>query len=282
MNIPDNLVELGNFFDDLSMDLQVLSRMTESGHSPALLARMNLTARKAKAACSSNSVQSINRLLDEIQHSLLLLQCKQVQAHEKLITEIIDALQTAKKTVLESIPALEEHAERVAFLCEQHAVDDLSNELPAHLLKPSDNKHNIRILIVEDDPSCQALLEKALKRFGKCHLSNDGLEGLASYFNATENKEPFDLICLDIMMPGCDGRRVLTRIRECEEQRNLSLQESTKIIMTTALNDPPNIFGSFRGGCEGYLTKPIDIQKLLELVGKLFPQFDPENSSAPK
>jgi len=127
----------------------------------------------------------------------------------------------------------------------------------------------MKILIVEDDLSSRKFLYKFMCNYGECDITVDGMEGLDAYLMALDEDEPYDLICLDIMMPKVDGVKVLKTIREIEKQRNIEGDKMTKIIMTTALNDADLVKNTFDSGCEVYATKPIDIKKLENVMGKL-------------
>jgi len=127
----------------------------------------------------------------------------------------------------------------------------------------------MKILIVEDDLSSRKFLYKFMCNYGECDITVDGMEGLDAYLMALDEDEPYDLICLDIMMPKVDGVKVLKTIREIERQRNIEGDKMVKIIMTTALNDVDLVKNTFDSGCEVYATKPIDIKKLENVMEKL-------------
>lgn len=127
----------------------------------------------------------------------------------------------------------------------------------------------MKILIVEDDLSSRKFLDKFMSCYGECDITLDGMEGLDAYLIALGENEPYDLICLDIMMPKVDGVKVLKTIREVERQRGIEGDKKVKIIMTTALNDVDIVKNSFDSGCEVYANKPIDIKKLEMVMEKL-------------
>ena len=130
----------------------------------------------------------------------------------------------------------------------------------------------MKTLIAEDDASCSILLQKFLSPYGTCKVAVDGLEAVAAFKEAHEEKEPFDLVCLDIMMPGMDGQEVLKEIRKWEELHGILGLDGVKIVMTTALDDNENILTSFREQCEAYVVKPLEKNKLLteiKLLGLL-------------
>jgi two-component system, chemotaxis family, chemotaxis protein CheY len=122
----------------------------------------------------------------------------------------------------------------------------------------------LRILIVEDEFGSRKLMQKFLSPYGVCDLAVDGEEAVEAFTLAMKEEEPYDLICLDIMMPKKDGQTVLKEIREIEERHNITGLDGVKIIMTTALNDSKNILEAFKSQCEAYIPKPISKQKLLE------------------
>lgn len=125
----------------------------------------------------------------------------------------------------------------------------------------------MKILVAEDEYIGRALLVEMLSPFGTCDTAENGREALEMVKKSFETT-PYDLVCLDIMMPELDGQQVLQEIREIEAQRHSD--KGIKIIMTTALDDSGNIMRAFtRGACEGYLTKPIDKIKLIEQIQEL-------------
>jgi len=108
-----------------------------------------------------------------------------------------------------------------------------------------------------------------MANYGECDITVDGMEGLDAYLMALDEYEPYELVCLDIMMPKVDGIKVLKTIREIEKQRAIEGEKKVKIIMTTALNDVNVVNNSFDSGCEVYANKPIDIKKLENVMEKL-------------
>lgn len=127
----------------------------------------------------------------------------------------------------------------------------------------------MRILIAEDDFVSRNFLNRFLSKYGECDLVVDGLETIDAFLMAIKDKEPYSLICLDIMMPKADGIKVLKAIRDLEKQYGIPKEKRVKIIMTTALADSQLVQTAFDYGCEAYAAKPIDTQKLIEVMGKL-------------
>ncbi|MBU4440537.1 MAG: response regulator, partial [Firmicutes bacterium] len=113
-----------------------------------------------------------------------------------------------------------------------------------------------RILIVEDDMVSRKFLSKFLNRYGDCDLVVDGLEAIDAYLLAIKEGLPYDLICLDVMMPKIDGIKVLKTIRDLEKQNDLDENERCKIIMTTVLGETKIVQSAFDYGCNAYASKP--------------------------
>ncbi len=126
----------------------------------------------------------------------------------------------------------------------------------------------MKTLIVEDDFTSRLLMQELLKEFGLPHIAVDGQEAVEAVRMALDAGEPYNLICLDIMMPGLDGQQALRQIRAVEEEWGIFSSVGAKIIMTTALSDMQNKIDAFSGLCDGYLTKPIHKQKVLEELRK--------------
>jgi two-component system chemotaxis response regulator CheY len=127
----------------------------------------------------------------------------------------------------------------------------------------------MRILIAEDDLASRKYILKILEAYGQCDFTVNGMETLDAFLLALDEKEPYDLICLDIMMPKADGMKVLKTIRQIEKQNEIEDSKRVKIIMTTALNDTETINNSYDIGCEAFAAKPIDGEKLIKVIKKL-------------
>lgn len=125
----------------------------------------------------------------------------------------------------------------------------------------------MKILIADDDPTSAKLLFIYLKEYGDCHKADNGEEALEAIQHAMESENPYDLICLDIMMPIIDGHETLKTIRELERSTLNITGKTAKVIMTTALNDINTVMRSFSELCDAYIAKPITKEKLvMEMV----------------
>ncbi len=128
---------------------------------------------------------------------------------------------------------------------------------------------SLRVLVVEDDFTSRLLLQKLLAPYGEVHIAVNGKEAVSAFGGALEAGQPYDLVCLDIMMPEKDGHEALREMRALEESRNIPSTQGSKIIMTTALEDVKNVAAAYDELCDGYLVKPIEKAKLMALLLEL-------------
>ncbi|MCR5176055.1 MAG: response regulator [Anaerovibrio sp.] len=127
----------------------------------------------------------------------------------------------------------------------------------------------MKILIAEDDRISRSFLQKFMSGYGEVEVAVDGMDAIDLYMDAIKDKAPFDLLCLDIMMPKVDGLKVLKVIRQLEMQNNQIGGKKIKIIMMTALADVGYVDEAFRLGCDAYASKPIDTEKVEEAMKNL-------------
>ena len=112
------------------------------------------------------------------------------------------------------------------------------------------------ILIIEDDAEIQELLSVSMKREG-WHLlqAKTGEQGLELL-----KKEKIDCILLDIMLPGMDGLKVLKKIKENEQWRNIP------VVMTTARGEEADIVSGLELGADDYVVKPYSPKVLIARI----------------
>lgn len=122
----------------------------------------------------------------------------------------------------------------------------------------------MKTLIVEDDFVSRTVLQELLKGYGVSHIAVDGREAIEAVRLALEAGQPYDLVCLDIMLPGMDGLEALRSIRGLERNAPDGGSAPSKVIMTTALHDMKSLRKAYESMCDAFLTKPIHKAKLLE------------------
>lgn len=124
----------------------------------------------------------------------------------------------------------------------------------------------LNILIVEDEFISRTLLKEILSPFGECSTAANGEDAVDILQESCEKPGArYDLVCLDIMMPGINGHEVLRELRRMERQKGLEGKNATKVLMVSALDDAKNIMQAMVvGRCEAYLTKPVSKTRLEE------------------
>ena len=111
----------------------------------------------------------------------------------------------------------------------------------------------IKILVVEDDRNILQILKLYLEKTGYLVIT---CERGDTAFDTFEKTQPA-IVLLDVMLPGCDGYEVLTRIRKIS---------NTPVIMLTAKGDILDKVNGLEAGADDYIPKPFDIKELLARI----------------
>ncbi|MGA7720588.1 MAG: response regulator [Ignavibacteriaceae bacterium] len=128
----------------------------------------------------------------------------------------------------------------------------------------------MRILIVEDDFGSRIAIQKMLTPYSECEVAVNGNEAVEAFTNSFEAGVPYDLICMDIMMPQMNGKEALKIIREKEKSFNIAPRNEVKIVMITALDTAKDVIDAYyNGGCTSYLVKPILKENVLKMMQEL-------------
>jgi len=130
-----------------------------------------------------------------------------------------------------------------------------------------------RILLVEDEANISSFIERGLEEFGyEVQTASDGLSGWTLL-----QKENFDLLILDIIMPGMTGLELCSKYRK-------AFGYSVPVIMLTALGTTDDIVSGLDAGADDYLVKPFSFQELKARVSALLRRrgSEPSGPSQPK
>ena len=115
----------------------------------------------------------------------------------------------------------------------------------------------MKILVVEDEKGMAQVLRRGLEEDNHAvSLAHDGLSALSLAQDAQ-----FDLVLLDVMLPGINGLQVARRFRE--------LQQDIPILMLTARDAVPDIVKGLDSGADDYVTKPFSFAVLLARIRAL-------------
>jgi pilus assembly protein CpaE len=126
-----------------------------------------------------------------------------------------------------------------------------------------------KILVVDDDPNVQRLLQYTLKQEGyEVVIAGDGAEGFRLW-----GAESPDLILLDVMLPKLDGYQVATKIRTEE-----GASGHVPIIMLTAEREVEQKVRGLRAGADDYLIKPFHPAELMARIKSLLARFAPQET----
>jgi DNA-binding response OmpR family regulator len=115
-----------------------------------------------------------------------------------------------------------------------------------------------KILIVDDESDYVEMLKMRLEANGfDVICAYDGIEGLKMASAGKPN-----VILLDIMMPGIDGREVLTRLKRAQDTAGIP------VVMLTAKGESSSILGAQDSGAADYLIKPCEASELLDTINR--------------
>ncbi len=120
----------------------------------------------------------------------------------------------------------------------------------------------MKTLVVDDVEVNRRLVKKIVSPYGQCDQAPDSRTAVALFQKAWKEDTPYNLICLDIMMPEIDGQDLLLALRQIEKKMHVTTQQQAKIIMITACNQPHAVLSSRKRGCDAYLIKPIGTVEL--------------------
>jgi signal transduction histidine kinase/ActR/RegA family two-component response regulator len=136
----------------------------------------------------------------------------------------------------------------------------------------------LKVLVAEDNLVNQKLITRILQRLGcECEVANNGAEAVELY-----SKTPFEVVLMDCQMPVCDGYEATTAIRQFEKD---SQRTRVPIVALTAHAGGLDRDRCFAAGMDDYLTKPISVQRLREVLNEISvnsrPQLEETKSLAP-
>ena len=127
----------------------------------------------------------------------------------------------------------------------------------------------LKILVVEDDSTSREYLSRILESLGNVDSCIDGNEAIDAFESSLNSDSPFDLVCLDIDIPGVSGMDVLSRIRLDESGFGKEGIFRTKIIMTTASSGEEDVLGAYMHQCDAYCVKPIKKEDLFNKITEI-------------
>ena len=127
----------------------------------------------------------------------------------------------------------------------------------------------MRILIADDDFANRKFLEKLFLHYGEVVAVEDGMAAVEEATRAMEERQLFDLICLDIMMTRLDGYKALEAIRGAEKKYAVLNEERAKVMMISALDEVVLDNIQVCSDYDAYICKPIMLEKFEILLNKM-------------
>ncbi len=122
---------------------------------------------------------------------------------------------------------------------------------------------------MDDDFISRSVMLGILSKRARCDVAVSSEEAILAFKTARKEKDPYDIVFLDILMPGERGTEVLNQITAFEDSRNLTGRSRTGIIMVSSIDDPGEIMGAFRDQCDAYLIKPVKNEAVMNACSKL-------------
>jgi two-component system chemotaxis response regulator CheY len=211
----------------------------------------------------------IRELAYKVEQSLTSLRSQNTAITANQVRSLISASDTLSELIRHPVVSNEANIQGIMDDLDRLLADSQSSTGSAQTAPLSQSRHkgkSLRILLAEDDFACRLLLQTFLSRYGECHSAVNGKEAVEAFRLSMERNQPYDLICMDIMMPEMDGREAVRRIRAIEEASGILSTSGVKIIMTTTVEDVKEVILCFQELCDAYLMKPID---LTELIGQM-------------
>lgn len=120
-----------------------------------------------------------------------------------------------------------------------------------------------RILVVDDSPTVQEQLLSFLKERGySCHAVSDAEQALAAV-----DKSQYDMVFLDVVMPGMDG------FAACKKIKAMASYKKVPVVLLTSRSSTTDRVHGLMAGCTRYLTKPFDPVEVDDLMSYLCPSY---------
>ncbi|MGB7222081.1 MAG: response regulator [Bradyrhizobium sp.] len=158
-------------------------------------------------------------------------------------------------------PSLVEQSLAEQSLAEQSLAEETLTEAA---MAPAITSRGLSVLVAEDNEINALLMRSLLTRLGhQAVIATSGEEALESWLAAKSAGTPYDLVLMDIQMPGLDGIEATKRIRVHEA---VGAGRRTPILALTANTLVEDRYACFEAGMDGFLVKPLDREKLAEAL----------------
>jgi len=128
----------------------------------------------------------------------------------------------------------------------------------------------MRALIVDDDFYSRSFLEYIMHPYAFCDVAVNGEEAVMAFQRALEEKRPFSIVFMDLLMPVIDGPKALREIREIERDFGVDKASQARVIITSVLEDAEDTHNAmYLGEATSFLQKPVDEKSVLSELRRL-------------
>lgn len=127
----------------------------------------------------------------------------------------------------------------------------------------------MKVLVVDDDSIHRKFLETIFSYSWEVCVAQDGISAVDLFEEHLKNSDPFQLICLDVMLNQLDGYKTLQAIRKVEKSYSEKGLQRTKVIMMSALDEDTRNDICVCSDYDAYMCKPILIEALELQLKKL-------------
>ncbi|MBL8753702.1 MAG: response regulator [Planctomycetes bacterium] len=125
----------------------------------------------------------------------------------------------------------------------------------------------MRCLVVDDEPTARLHLRMLLSEVGEVDEVENAAIAIEQVREAVRAGKPYDVVCLDLSMPGPDGLETVAMIREVDQYMRKGSR--TGVVVVTASSDAQDVVAAFRQKADAYLNKPVSVPKLDEALRKV-------------
>ena len=176
--------------------------------------------------------------------------------------EILEGSIHLLKRVALEVVAQDVDDKETADMLSRMGCDYIQGRLDEYTFPAKDG--DVEILVVDDNSPNRTVIKALLNSGGFC--TDEAESGEEAVLLA--RKKHFDIIFMDHLMPGMDGISAMKRIREEKGGMNAD----TPIVILTANTDPGSKKKYLEAGFDGWAAKPVEAERLFELMGKLLPE----------
>ncbi|MGX7745453.1 ATP-binding protein [Rhodopseudomonas parapalustris] len=268
-------------------DLRNASVMIVAPHTiEASLVARRLTRWGAETCTCFDLASAAARLRERSWHSVLIdhalgpigIEALALQAKPHAIHRLVMLTPAARQELLPDLPDVftgylvkpvraASLAARLAPPIDVAAPSIADGDPPSRGMPPAAARAKLAILVAEDNDINALLIRALLDRLGhRAEIVGDGRGAVAAWQAAEQAGTPFDLVLMDVQMPHCDGLEAARQIRARETEY---AGPRVPIMALTANTLTEDREACFEAGMDGFLIKPVDPDKLAELLADL-------------